>query len=223
MNPMTPVGTRASSRLAAGALALLLAAPAFLAGAGAQEPGATAGGPARSEVEVIVFRHLDTRGATAEAPPPPGSPATFQGPALPPATLLEPAGLRLAGIAARLRRGPYQVLYHGGWLQPVEREARAAAIALPEAAAQAGLAGSVTVYRERYLYARVDMALAAPAGVADPTAAPVPPAAILRQERRLKGTATHYLDGPVLSVILSVRPAAAPAATAAPATAPPAG
>jgi len=216
---MSPAPTGSPRRIATRLLAL--AAPALLAWAGvrAQEPEPAYSGPARSEVEVIVFRHLDTRGATAEALPSATTP-TAASPAVPPATLLDPAALRLAGVATRLRRGPYQVLYHGGWLQALDREARTAATALPAAAAQAGLAGSVLVYRERYLYARVDLALAAPGAASDPAVAP---AAILRQERRLKGTATHYLDGPVLGVILSVRPAAAPAATVAPVTAPPAG
>jgi hypothetical protein len=105
------------------------------------------------------------------------------------------------------------VLWHGGWTQPVEGQSRAPAAALPPAAARAGVEGSITLYRERFLHALLDLALAAEEAGAAPRAG-------LRQGRRLKGAGTHYFDGPVLGAILQVRAATAappPGAPAAPA------
>jgi hypothetical protein len=185
---------------AAAALAAVLAG-----GSGrAQDSAAEAAGGARYEVELIVFRHLDPRAATPEAATAAG-PAATGGVAWPE---LAPADLRLAGAAARMRRGPYEVLWHGGWVQPVEGQARAPAAALPPAAAQAGVGGAVTLYRERFLHALIDLAFAAGDG-----------GATLRQGRRLRNAGAHYFDGPVLGVILQARPVPAPAGTAA--TAPP--
>lgn len=188
---------RAACRMAAAAAlaGLLAAAPAR-----AQEEPADAPAGVRYEVELIVFRHVDARATTPEAEATAGGAPAAPGVAWP---ALAPDGLRLAGVAARMRRGPYQVLWHGGWVQPVENQDRAPASAVPAA----GVYGTVTLYRERFLHVLLDLGLAA----GDGGTAPV---ATLRQGRRLKNPGAHYFDGPVLGVILQARPVAPPAGDA---------
>jgi hypothetical protein len=159
------------------------------------------------EVELIVFRHLDQRGSTPEAsatrpPDAPDAAAVSAGVtdaavenAYPP---LPAQALRLGNIAAKLRRGgPYQLLYYGGWTQGVARQNRAQPTPLPpQASADAGISGAITLYRERYLHVLVDVALLQEAG-GQPR---------IHQGRRLRTQGVHYFDHPQFGVILAVRP-----------------
>jgi hypothetical protein len=170
-------------------MALALASPAE------EDAVDVAPGPARYSVEVIVFRNLDQRGVTPETP----APASIPSAPLATATAwpaIETSALQLAPVAARLKKsGAYQVLWYGGWVQPVERQERAILAALPAEASSAGLAGGVMLYRERYLHALVDVALALPDGSPDALKR-------VRQGRRLRGQAMQYFDSPALGVIL---------------------
>jgi hypothetical protein len=190
----------------------LLACALLVADLGrAQEPVTPVADTDRYDVEIIVFRHLDADSGMAAARPAltgssdttstdaPASQASW--------TPLGPSELRLAGTASRLRRpGGYELLYHGGWSQAVTGRSRAASVPMPPEARANGVAGTVTVYRERYLHAVLDLGL-----VADSDGAVT---AHLRAGRRLKGQALQYFDDPRLGVILSVRPAPAGAAAA---------
>jgi hypothetical protein len=185
---------------------ILLAALVLLAGApaAAQEPPPEPAG-AQYEVEIIVFRHLDQGGITAEvAATAAGTGSSAPPSILPPATqwpALAPAELRLAGVAARLRRGgAYELLVHGGWVQDVTGQSRTAPAALPAGAAASGLAGAVTLYRERYLHVVVDV------GMSGENGGRADPARWIRQSRRLRGTALQYFDSPRIGVILAARP-----------------
>lgn len=167
------------------------------------------------EVEIIVLRNLDQHANTPEVAKSVAAdagqtdsvasdaftsvtPGTTAGGAGWPE--LASASLRLTGIAERLRRpGAYQLLYHGGWTQPVERQNRAAPTPLPTAALRAGVSGALTLYRERYLHVLVDISLEA-AGLADDEQNRI------RQGRRLRGQAAQYFDHPQFGVILAVRP-----------------
>jgi hypothetical protein len=170
------------------------------------------------EVELVVFRHRDAH-HTAETP----APAASAGPhelaqasavgvlvregAIRPAPL-PPAELELGDIAARLRRaGPYELLFHGGWIQEVTEQARAAAAPLPPEAVQQGAVGSVTLWRERFLHVLVDIALRDAEGR-------IQPLQRLRQSRRLRGSALQYFDNPALGAILVTRPVVAGTAAA---------
>lgn len=164
------------------------------------------------EVELIVFRYLDQQGSTAEMPPAPALAATD-----PAIMQVQPAGpgpsraahgppeavsLQLGNIAARLQRsGQHELLYHGGWLQPVESRGDAMAGSLPPEAWARGLRGSLAFYQRRFLHAVVDLQLE--------TAGTAESAAVMRQERRIRGSAPHYFDNPRFGVILAVRPLAA--------------
>jgi len=201
-------------------LPLALLTAALLAGpaARAQDPQAPlAVAPSGYEVEVIVFRHLGAR-HTAEIPAPATPNAimsagdAFAGrasaadsaPGTPPA--LAPQSLKLGGIATRLRRGSaYQLLWHGGWMQELTAQDRAQAVALPPEAVRAGATGSITLWRERFVHADVEV------GRADGHDGSAP---AISQSRRLRGSGVHYFDDPVIGVLLAVRPVGVPASSA---------
>lgn len=170
----------------------------------------------RHRVEIIVFRHLDQRGTTAEEAQtvePVTAPATIttalDGSAPPPADTggampmpeLSAADLKLGPIAARLRQSPaYRLLYHGGWLQAFDSQERATPTPLPAAARAAGLDGTITLYRENFVHTLLDITLRTPA--LDATGIEV--LHVLRQGRRLRGQSVHYFDHPQFGVILQV-------------------
>ncbi len=170
----------------------------------------------RHRVEIIVFRHLDQRGTTAEEAQtvePVTAPATIttapDGSALPPADTggaipmpeLSAAELKLGAIAAKLRQSSaYRLLYHGGWLQTLDSRERTTPTPLPASAHAVGLDGTITLYRENFVHALLDIALRTPA--ADPPGAEV--VHVLRQGRRLRGTSTQYFDHPQFGVLLQV-------------------
>ena len=208
MSAMIRVRSLAALSLAGPILFTTLLAPAALR---AQDVPDSAAAP-QYEVELVVFRNLDQRSNTSEVakagPVEAGETAVEAAPAIRQASSaagatwpqLSPSSLRLAGIAARLRRpGAYQLLYHGGWVQAVERQNRAAPTPLPAATLQAGVSGTLTLYRERYLHVLVDVSLGA-AGAGDDEQRR------LRQGRRLRGQAVQYFDHPQFGVILAVRP-----------------
>lgn len=186
---------------------------AFVATATAQESAPASMPDAGYQVEIVVFRHLDQRGNTPEQPAPARMAATSIEPGLTlpgnPGDAWPPLGagqLQLTGIATRLRQlGAYQLLYHGGWVQPLLSQRLAVATPLPTAARDAGLSGSVTLFRERFTHAVVDIALREAAGAAD---SGTYRQYSLRQGRRLRGSAPQYFDDPRFGVILLVRPPA---------------
>ncbi len=199
--------------------ALVALAAGLLTGATAmaQEPPA-ANGAQLYQVELVVFRAIGPRAATRETLPSADMPAPAVAtgaiatvgdplagpPGAPAAPALATADLRLAGIAARLRQSPdYQLVYHGGWLQPVQPRQGTTAILLAPQAAVPALGGSITVYRERFLHALLDVTLGTGATQAR-----------LQQSRRLRDATPQYFDHPVFGVILSVRPSAAVTAPA---------
>lgn len=174
----------------------------------AQAPAADAG-TGTSEIEIIVFRLVDARAVPGELPltgesVPDGVstvPADTTAGVTTAYPILGPGSLQLVGSAARLRQSArYRVLYHGGWIQPIGAQARAMPSALPTEATRAGLQGSITLYRERFLHAILDLRL--------PASAEMGTTWQLRQGRRLSGQEIHYFDHPQFGVILAVRPSA---------------
>ncbi|MBW7930691.1 MAG: hypothetical protein H3C57_05220 [Gammaproteobacteria bacterium] len=150
------------------------------------------------EVELIVFRQLDHEQPMDPATLP-RSPAADGPEALAGLVPLAPEALQLGDIATRLRRSPaYRLVYHGGWQQQVDSQALALPSALPAAAADAGLQGALSFYRERFLHVLVDIRLSA-------EGEPAGPGWHMRQSRRLRGTALQYFDHPAFGLILAVR------------------
>lgn len=152
--------------------------------------------PAGAEVELIVFRLLDQRGVTPEAP---GSltPADAAD-RLPPMAFpaLAAGSLQMSDLVGQLRRGGrHEVLWHGGWTQPLTGEREAVAGGLPHEMAARGVTGQVTLYRERFAHAAVDLQLQSSAGMGWR----------LQQSRRLRGRGPHYFDHPQVGLILMVR------------------
>lgn len=191
-----PAIMRALRLFAAGAL-FVLAAPL----AAQEDPPAT---PVTYEVEILVFRNLDASGSTAETPAPTGTidagvapPLSFD--ARPDYPALPAGALQLAGAAGQMRRsGRYRPLLHAGWSQPVSSQAATIAVPLPPEAAQAGLQGSVTLFRERFLHLAVKLYLT------EPEANPAATARIV-QSRRVRGRNWQYFDHPRFGAIVSVR------------------
>ena len=185
-----------SARHAGGLLLALFMLPAGVPSLAQEQSEATA---QASEVEVIVFRLMEQDGNSAEIHAGAANAVDDGRADAPDATYasLEPGALQLAAVAARLRRSPkYRLLYHGGWVQGVAGRAEAVPVRLPQAAAESGLHGSVTLYRQRYLHALVDLSLTKADGTATWR---------IRQGRRLRGQALHYFDHPQFGLILDVR------------------
>ncbi len=222
MPDMGRTGWRKNQDRASRRLVLALLGALGAAAAAAQQMPATAPAPTGSEVEIIVFRLLDQSANTPETERPARLPAAVA-PAADPASAnissadagvpgyptQAPASLQLGGIAARLRRsGRYELLYHGGWVQDIAAQNRAGATPLPAEALRAGMQGSVTLYRERYLHALVDIRLARQGSALESWR--------IRQARRLRGQAVQYFDHPQFGVILAVRAGPADQAEATP-------
>lgn len=168
-----------------------------------QEPPLPAPGiQDRYQVEIIVFRHDDDAGSAAASTASATAPdaATTQGQSSDrPWTILAPGELQLGGTVTRLRRSSaYRLLYHGGWSEPVQGRARAIPFPMPPEARAAGVDGTITLYRERFLQVRVDLRLAADGANPD--------GATMQQTRRLRGQALQYFDDTRFGVILAARP-----------------
>lgn len=114
--------------------------------------------------------------------------------------LLDAGRLRMNNIAAALRRNPnYQPIAHVGWAQPgfALNNPRPLAIEslVPEGA---GLTGTVTLMRGRYLHLGLNLTLHSSADNQN---------YVLREQRRMrKSGEKHYLDHPHFGVIALVTP-----------------
>lgn len=78
----------------------------------------------------------------------------------------------------------------------------------------AGLSGGLRVWRERYLHAEVNLRWLPPEGnrreelrgATSLLVAPPPPVVVMEQRRRMRSDELHYLDHPVLGVLIRVSP-----------------
>lgn len=190
-----------SARLAGMLLLALLVLPAGLPPLAQDQPESTV---QATEVEMVVFRLMEQDTNSVEIQAEAAQPIdNYSETPNVPYTSLQPEALQLSAAASRLRQSPkYRLLYHGGWVQDVAGRTEAVPVPLPQAAAESGLRGSLTLYRQRYLHALVDLSLAAEDGTATWH---------IRQGRRLRGQAIHYFDHPRFGLILAVRERSAPA------------
>lgn len=142
--------------------------------------------------------------------------------------------LRLAPEVRLLEESKnYRVLVHTAWKQPGLEVANAVAVRLkrelpPLAEAPAGydntpksLDGSIKIILGRYLHAEVDMQYRDASSITTPTPTTVPlaiptdarlittkttPVYTLKQSRKMRSKELHYIDSPVLGVIVQIFP-----------------
>lgn len=201
------------------ALAIVAAAPAYAA-------------EQWYEVELIVFRQQVPSGTDAELPPATVTPPTAEqvvslrrdAGAGTPYAMLDSSQLQLGGIYQTLQKSNYyQPLLHIGWRQPAYGMKQTASVAIPADwqpwnDAVPPLYGLVRVYRERFVHAAVDLRYRLPGAVAtttvtgsvDTSDGSVTDGSVTythQQSRRIRNTGElHYLDHPVLGVLVQVRP-----------------
>jgi len=103
--------------------------------------------------------------------------------------------MELNNIAATLRnRAGYRVLSHVGWVQP----GLSANKSIKVNVSSGSLQGTARVSLAHYLHLNMDLRY---------SAGPDGPTVRMKQKRRMRSREIHYLDGPVLGVIVLMTPA----------------
>ncbi|MFB4204916.1 hypothetical protein KBTX_01911 [wastewater metagenome] len=160
-------------------------------------------------VEVVVFRQWEASGADGESWPdvPPALPQDVRvsRPGGGPFRRLASSAYQLSGIRQRLASADqYVVLGHFGWIQPDLAKGRNQWVAVGDGVPAGeripetpGLYGMMRVYVSRYLHAQVDLRYRRETGG---TVYP------MTQSRRMRSDEIHYLDHPLLGVIVQARP-----------------
>lgn len=185
------------------------------------------------QIEVIVFaRNTLSAGATEYWPEDPGTPSVTQAQSLLDSgagneaySQLSRSELSLDALYGGLvaSRGHYEPLLYLGWRQPVADERQAVLVYLGTGPGSAGappqLEGTLKVSGGRYLDAELDLLLTrleqdAPRAVsASNEGAPRRPAYRsyrMRDHRRMRSGELHYIDHPLMGVLLLVKPHALP-------------
>ncbi len=131
--------------------------------------------------------------------------------------------LRMSASADQLaRRGGFQVLYHGGWLQPVPPREAPEYFLLQAGARVADryqLEGVVAVTLGRYLHFQTSLSYTEPGMGLEPmelalkpdgsstparTAVETHPVMTMAESRRMRSEEVHYLDHPKLGIIVRI-------------------
>ena len=186
------------------------------------------------QVEIIVFaRNTPESGATEFWPEDPGAPAMAQA-----QRLLSPGAgdeayarlprseLTLDGLYGGLvaSRGQFEPLLHLAWLQPVTDEHQAVPVYLGTGRGSSGgppaLEGTLRLSAGRYLHAELDLLLTSvvegantgPPSGASASGGPGYRSYRLRDHRRMRSGELHYIDHPLMGVLLLVKPYALPGA-----------
>ena len=108
---------------------------------------------------------------------------------------LAPAAHRLGLAARRLAaRSGFNVLWHAAWEQAGLGPAQAPAVALPATLRRDGLSGFVRVYRQRFLHVEAELRYRQADGIHWS----------MSQSRRMRSGRQHYLDHPVLGVLVRI-------------------
>lgn len=165
-----------------------------------------AGAQERYQIELILFTQPPLPDVQGELPVknPPPFPAEIAWPLRQPNTLgVGPEALpsdqhRLTGAANRLRNQPgYQVIWHEAWRQSLRGPASAPTVSLPLELRSLGIEGRIRAYQSRFLHLETDIRLT------DPTVWR------LHESRRIRPSEVHYLDHPLLGIIVRIDPAPA--------------
>ncbi len=116
---------------------------------------------------------------------------------------IDPAQHQLAQTAQRIDAQPgFRVFWHAAWEQPGLPESESQAVALPWALRREGLTGRVQVNLARFLHTQIDLHYTqASADEASP-----PQYWALSDSLRMRSEEQHYLDHPVLGVIVRIDP-----------------
>jgi hypothetical protein len=207
------------------ALGLLLSLPARLP---AEQETEAASGPPWYEFEVVIFRRIDKGAGSTEAwPNDPGAPsmegvisfdtrgrATLRDNLPIPYRPLPQAEQRLGNIWTALRSSRnYRPLYHIAWSQQVvdPQEAQALYIYLPPDSGETTpfnppkLEGTIKFGVKRYLHMETDLLLRLPVTPEegdDYFMGPAIRSYRMRENRRMRSGKLHYLDHPVLGVLV---------------------
>jgi len=143
------------------------------------------------DIEVVVFEYIVPSDGGEFWPPNAVVPEPLDSRGYP------AAQRRLGGAVARLRQSPeYRVLVHRAWRQPGISQSAAKPILLQSEDGY-NLAGTITVWRQRFLHAQLDVLLR-PADGTD--------AVRVRQRRKMRSKELHYLDHPKLGVLIYATP-----------------
>jgi len=154
----------------------------------------TASAASNYDIEVVVFEYVVPDSSGEAWPPDPGIPS-LEGARGYPA-----AQRALGGAVARLRQSAdYRVLAHRAWRQPGTSRGSSSPV-LIQSSDGYNLVGTITVWRQRFLHAQLDLLLRPTSG-----ATPVR----VRQRRRMRSEELHYIDHPKLGVLIYATPAGA--------------
>lgn len=185
------------------------------------------------QIEIIVFaRNTPDAGATEYWPEDPGTPSITEAQRLLARDIGNEAYSRLPGSELSLEtlygglvasRGQYEPLLHLAWRQPAPQDRRTLPVYLSTGPGSSGapprLEGTLKLRVGRYLHAELDLLLtrlepeAAGAVPANDTGLPQGPAYRsyrLRDHRRMRSGELHYIDHPLMGVLLLVKPHALP-------------
>ncbi len=159
-------------------------------------------------VEVVVFRQWQQGGTDGERWPADPPALELDGRAVAPGEggvrRLSPGAFQLGGVRARLESaGQYRVIDHFGWIQAGRSRSRSPLVLVPGSwrptmplPETAGLFGAFKVYAGRYLHIATDLRYRREhQGTVYP----------MHSQRRLRSGELHYLDHPVLGIIVQIR------------------
>jgi hypothetical protein len=178
-------------------LAMTQAAPLQAAASAASTPGTGA-----YQVEVVIFRAIDTPSGEDLSVPAEGRGFSHQieTNATPPSVYrtLEASQMQLGAVASKLRSsGSWKVLAHAGWVQGATDWPKHVGITLEQLGINVpGLSGSVFVERGQFLHLGFDLHLGE-----NPTWS-------LSELRKVRFNEKNYFDHPGFGVIAIVSPAA---------------
>jgi hypothetical protein len=165
-------------------------------------PAATAAATGAYQVEMVIFRAVDTPAGEDLSVPAEGRGFNRQidNTTAPPTVYrsLEPAQMQLGGVAAKLRStGTWKVLAHAGWVQGATDWPKHVGVTLEQLGIKVpGLSGSVFVERGQFLHLGFDLRLGES------------PTWSLSELRKVKFNEKNYFDHPGFGVIAIVSPAA---------------
>ena len=115
--------------------------------------------------------------------------------------------LGFVSTATRIRKGGHRIIGHGMWLQPVpDRDTAIPLLLQLGERADSGLyevEGTISVTRGRYLHIDVQLWKNDPGPVVGERHSFVE----LRESRRMRSREVHYLDHPVLGILVKIVPA----------------